>query len=111
MIAVGVGASRGCPVGELEDLVATALAEAGVVEHVDVLASADVKADEAAILALAAARGVARSSTFPARGAGGGAAAPDAVERRSPRTSGRRASRERPAALLEPGARAATAAS
>jgi cobalamin biosynthesis protein CbiG len=64
MIAVGVGASRGCPAAELEDLVATALAEAGV-EQVDVIASADVKADEAAILALAGARGW-RFVTFPA---------------------------------------------
>jgi cobalt-precorrin 5A hydrolase len=64
MIAVGVGASRGCPENELEDLVAGALAHAGV-EQVDVLASADVKADEPAILALAARHGW-RFVTFPA---------------------------------------------
>lgn len=64
MIAVGVGASRGCPEGELEDLVATALAEAGV-EQVDVVASADVKRDEVAIVALAQ-RWDARFVTFPA---------------------------------------------
>jgi cobalamin biosynthesis protein CbiG len=55
MIAVGVGASRGCPAGELDALVAAALAEAGI-ERVDVVASADVKRDEPAILALAARR-------------------------------------------------------
>jgi cobalt-precorrin 5A hydrolase len=65
MIAVGVGASRGCPERELEDLVAGALAEARVADQVDVLASADVKADEPAILALAARRGW-RFVTFPA---------------------------------------------
>jgi cobalt-precorrin 5A hydrolase len=64
MIAVGVGASRGCPERELEDLVGGALAEAGVAQ-VDVIASADVKADEPAILALAARRGW-RFVTFPA---------------------------------------------
>jgi cobalt-precorrin 5A hydrolase/cobalt-precorrin 5A hydrolase/precorrin-3B C17-methyltransferase len=64
MIAVGVGASRGCPESELEDLVAGALADARV-EHVDVLASADVKRDEPAILALAAGHGW-RFDTFPA---------------------------------------------
>lgn len=64
MIAVGVGASRGCPEGELEDLVGGALGAAGV-EQVDVLASADVKRDEAAIVALARRRGW-RFVTFPA---------------------------------------------
>lgn len=55
MIAVGVGASRGCPEAELEALVAGALREAGLEwGDVDVVASADVKADEAAVLALAA---------------------------------------------------------
>lgn len=58
MIAVGVGASRGCAAIELEALVESALAAAGVaVADVDVLASADVKRDEVAVLALAAARG------------------------------------------------------
>ena len=56
MIAVGVGASRGCPPGELEALVAAALDAAGLAwGDVDVVASADVKADEPAVLALAAA--------------------------------------------------------
>jgi cobalamin biosynthesis protein CbiG len=64
MIAVGVGASRGCPASELEDLVGDVLGEAGL-EQVDVLASADVKRDEAAIVALAARRGW-RFVTFPA---------------------------------------------
>lgn len=53
VVAVGVGASRGCPEGELEALVAGALAEAGLAwREVDVIASADVKADEPAVLAL-----------------------------------------------------------
>jgi cobalt-precorrin 5A hydrolase len=53
-VAVGVGASRGCPAGELEDLVAAALEEAGVAHGaVAFLASADVKAGEPALLALA----------------------------------------------------------
>lgn len=65
MIAVGVGASRGCPEGELEDLVAGVLAEAGV-EQVDVIASADVKRDEVSIVVLAERRGW-RFVTFPAR--------------------------------------------
>jgi cobalamin biosynthesis protein CbiG len=57
MIAVGVGASRGCPEHELEGLVAEGLARAGLTfRDVDVLASADVKAGEPAILALADAR-------------------------------------------------------
>lgn len=54
MIAVGVGASRGCPAVELKDLVDAALAEAGVTwAAVDVVASAEVKGDEPAVLALA----------------------------------------------------------
>jgi cobalt-precorrin 5A hydrolase len=54
VIAVGVGASRGCPEGELEALVDAALREAGVAwGDVDVIASVDVKADEPAVLALA----------------------------------------------------------
>jgi cobalt-precorrin 5A hydrolase len=57
VIAVGVGASRGCPERELEDLVAAALDEAGLAwRDVDVVASAEVKADEPAVLALAARR-------------------------------------------------------
>jgi cobalamin biosynthesis protein CbiG len=52
-VAVGVGASRGCPVGELEDLVVATLREAGLARGaVDVIASVDVKRDEAAVLAL-----------------------------------------------------------
>jgi cobalamin biosynthesis protein CbiG len=55
---VGVGASRGCPPTELEALVEAGLAAAGVApEQVHVLASVDVKGDEPAILALAAAHG------------------------------------------------------
>jgi cobalt-precorrin 5A hydrolase/cobalt-precorrin 5A hydrolase/precorrin-3B C17-methyltransferase len=58
VIAVGVGASRGCPEIELEALVDGALGAAGVgPDNVDVLASATVKADEPAVLALAAAHG------------------------------------------------------
>lgn len=57
MIAVGVGASRGCPEGELEALVAVALRSVGLAwSDVDVVASADVKADEPAVLALVAPR-------------------------------------------------------
>jgi cobalt-precorrin 5A hydrolase len=53
VIAVGVGASRGCPVGELEDLVVATLREAGLAwADVDAFASADVKAGEPAVLAL-----------------------------------------------------------
>jgi cobalt-precorrin 5A hydrolase/cobalt-precorrin 5A hydrolase/precorrin-3B C17-methyltransferase len=58
MIAVGVGASRGCPPGELAELVDAGLREAGVsAADVGLLASADLKADEPAVLSLAAARG------------------------------------------------------
>jgi len=58
VIAVGVGASRGCPAGELEDLVADGLRAARLVAgDVDVLATATVKADEPAVLALAQAHG------------------------------------------------------
>jgi cobalamin biosynthesis protein CbiG len=57
MLAVGVGASRGCPAAELEDLVAAALAAARLeADAVEVLASAEVKAGEPALLALAVAR-------------------------------------------------------
>jgi cobalamin biosynthesis protein CbiG len=56
-VAVGVGASRGCPAGELEDLVAESLRAARLTPGaVGVLASADVKAGEPALLALATAR-------------------------------------------------------
>jgi cobalt-precorrin 5A hydrolase len=66
VIAVGVGASRGCPPAELGALVADALRTAGVAPRdVGVLASADLKADEPAVVALASARGW-RLATFPA---------------------------------------------
>lgn len=67
MIVVGVGASRGCPAGELEDLVVGALADAAVAaEQVGVLATADVKRDEPAVVALAGRRSW-RFVTFPAQ--------------------------------------------
>jgi cobalt-precorrin 5A hydrolase len=56
-VAVGVGASRGCPERELEDLVTATLEEAGMTHAaVALLASAEVKASEPALLALARAR-------------------------------------------------------
>ncbi|WCB93023.1 Cobalt-precorrin-5A hydrolase [Baekduia alba] len=56
-MVVGVGASRGCPPIELEALVDASLDAAGVAAaEVMVLASVDVKGDEPAVLALAAAR-------------------------------------------------------
>jgi cobalamin biosynthesis protein CbiG len=58
VIAVGVGASRGCPADELAGLVDASLRAAGIGSAaVLALASADVKADEPAVLALAAERG------------------------------------------------------
>ena len=58
MIVVGVGASRGCPDAELRALVDEALAEADVdARRVDALATADIKADEPAVRALAAHHG------------------------------------------------------
>lgn len=58
-LVVGVGASRGCPAEELSGLVDACLAETGLSrEAVVAVASADVKSDEPAILALAAALGV-----------------------------------------------------
>ncbi|HWH93382.1 MAG TPA: cobalamin biosynthesis protein [Baekduia sp.] len=58
MIAVGVGASRGCPAVELEALVDAGLAAIGLRPvEVMVLASAELKGDEPAVLALAAAHG------------------------------------------------------
>jgi cobalamin biosynthesis protein CbiG len=57
VVAVGVGASRGCPEDELKALVVASLGEANLAPgDVDVLASADVKAGEPALLALATAR-------------------------------------------------------
>ncbi len=53
--ALGVGCSRGCPVEELEALVSGMLAEAGVAPGALAgLFTLDVKADEPAVLALAA---------------------------------------------------------
>jgi cobalt-precorrin 5A hydrolase/cobalt-precorrin 5A hydrolase/precorrin-3B C17-methyltransferase len=64
-VAVGVGASRGCPEGELEALVGAALDEAGLAwGDVDVVASAEVKADEPAVLALGAAAAAAPRRVF-----------------------------------------------
>lgn len=58
-VVLGVGASRGCPGAELEALADAALREAGLSRAaVVLLASAEVKADEPAILALAATLGV-----------------------------------------------------
>lgn len=58
-VVLGVGASRGCPTDELRALADAALAEAGVeAASVVAVASADVKADEPAILALADGLGV-----------------------------------------------------
>lgn len=58
-VVLGVGASRGCPPDELATLADAALAEAGRA-RADVLAvaSAEIKADEPAVLALATALGV-----------------------------------------------------
>lgn len=58
-LVVGVGASRGVPARELSDLIDVALAEAGLAaESVRCLATADLKADEEGIRAVAAARGL-----------------------------------------------------
>jgi cobalt-precorrin 5A hydrolase/cobalt-precorrin 5A hydrolase/precorrin-3B C17-methyltransferase len=58
VIAVGVGASRGCPADELAALVDGALRAARVGPRRRVaLASADLKADEPAVVALATRRG------------------------------------------------------
>ncbi len=58
-VVVGVGASRGCPARELLDLVDATLTGAGLPRGAVVaIASADVKADEPAVLALAATLGV-----------------------------------------------------
>jgi cobalamin biosynthesis protein CbiG len=58
VIAVGVGTSRDCPAIELEALVEAALGAAGLAPaDVDVLATAMVKGDERAVLALADAHG------------------------------------------------------
>jgi cobalt-precorrin 5A hydrolase / cobalt-factor III methyltransferase / precorrin-3B C17-methyltransferase len=66
-LVLGVGASRGVGVDELRTLVAHGLAEAGLaVESVRALATADVKAAEPGIVALAAENGW-PLLTFPAR--------------------------------------------
>jgi len=66
-VVLGVGASRGCPADELAALADAALAEAGLTRGAVVaVSSADVKADEPAILALAAALG-APTRFLPAR--------------------------------------------
>lgn len=58
MIVVGVGCSLGCPVEELDELVAAALAVAGAKPaEVVALATVDRRAREPGILALAAERG------------------------------------------------------
>lgn len=58
-VVLGVGASRGCPPTELRALADATLAEAGLSpDAVVAVASADVKADEPAVLALAAGLGV-----------------------------------------------------
>ncbi|MDO9409617.1 cobalamin biosynthesis protein [Patulibacter sp.] len=58
-VVLGVGASRGCPVDELAALADAVLAEAGLARpDVGAVASADVKADEPAVLELARALGV-----------------------------------------------------
>jgi cobalt-precorrin 5A hydrolase/precorrin-3B C17-methyltransferase len=54
-VALGVGCARNCPAGELRALVEGVLAEAGLVpEAVAAVSTLDLKADEAAVLALAA---------------------------------------------------------
>ncbi len=64
-LVVGVGASRGVPADELDGLITTALAEAGLSPlSVTALATADVKADEVGIVAVAAARAL-PLTTFP----------------------------------------------
>lgn len=58
-VVLGVGTSRGCPPDELADLADACLAAAGTPRAaVAAVASADVKADEPAVLALADALGV-----------------------------------------------------
>lgn len=65
-LVVGVGASAGAATAGLSELVARALADAGLdPSAVDLVASVDLKQDEPAIVALAAEHGVALR-TFPA---------------------------------------------
>jgi cobalt-precorrin 5A hydrolase/precorrin-3B C17-methyltransferase len=55
VLVLGVGCARGCPPEELDDLVRTALDEAGLApEAIALVASLDLKADEPAVLQLAA---------------------------------------------------------
>ncbi|NJC73269.1 precorrin-3B C(17)-methyltransferase [Planosporangium thailandense] len=57
-LVVGVGASRNAPADEIDELIAKALAEAGVVaESVRCLATVDLKADEPGIVEVARRRG------------------------------------------------------
>ncbi|HVJ52838.1 MAG TPA: precorrin-3B C(17)-methyltransferase [Aliidongia sp.] len=59
MLALGVGCERGCDPGELETLVRSALDEAGLAaDAVACVVSADLKADEPAVQALAERLGV-----------------------------------------------------
>ncbi|MEU8000397.1 precorrin-3B C(17)-methyltransferase [Catellatospora sp. NPDC049111] len=65
-LVLGIGASRGVSADEIAELVARVLADAGLAaESVCAVATADVKADEAGLLAYAAARGL-PVVTFPA---------------------------------------------
>ncbi|GAB4050012.1 precorrin-3B C(17)-methyltransferase [Catellatospora paridis] len=65
-LVLGIGASRGVSAGEIAELVARVLAEAGLAaESVCAVATADVKADEAGLVAYAASRGL-PLVTFPA---------------------------------------------
>ncbi len=74
-LALGVGCARSCPADELIGLARRALAEAGYAEaEVARVVSVDLKADEAAVHALAAALGV-EARFFP----------PDRLERETPR--------------------------
>lgn len=65
-LVLGIGASRGVAEGEVAELVARVLGEAGLAaESVCAVATADVKADEAGLVAYAASRGL-PLLTFPA---------------------------------------------
>ncbi|MEU8076159.1 precorrin-3B C(17)-methyltransferase [Catellatospora citrea] len=65
-LVLGIGASRGVSEGEIAELVARVLDEAGLAaESVCAVATADVKADEAGLVAYAASRGL-PLLTFPA---------------------------------------------
>lgn len=65
-LVLGIGASRGVSADEIAELVARVLGDAGLAaESVCAVATADVKADEAGLVAYAAARGL-PLVTFPA---------------------------------------------